>query len=298
MVAIGYIHNCSIDPAAKLHFYRRVDKSLIFVPLCLKSNITYLQVLRFYIMRISVFISYIFLILACGSEPELDERILADYIEANSALELSDLVACAGGKENGLLGTASEPTDVIYYPIEGATEIRYFESENVADPLDFTSYIEKELDSEPLFNGYLWKFNNVPFSGERLGIVSYKTPGKIHLANPIRQKTNIKPTEVNSDLLEIIDNGVTPTFTWSDGLIDENIIYFHVVSDLDGNLISGTYTTERQFTFYDLSNVVFNITDPTISPSLEPNTTYRFTLMGVSDDNWVNLFFEKEFVTN
>ncbi len=249
-------------------------------------------------MRTTVFIYLILFLLACDSEPALDQRILSNYLEINNTLELSDLVACAGGRENGLLGSATEPTDVIYYPVEGATDVRYFESENVDNPLDFSSYVEKELDSEPLFNGYLWKFNNVPFEGERIGIVSYTTPGKIHVCNPIRQKTNIKPTEVNADLLEVQETSVTPSFTWEDGLIDENIIYFHVVSDLDGNLISGTYTTEKQFTFYDLSNVVFNITDPASTPMLEANTTYNFTLMGVSDDNWVNLFFEKEFTTN
>jgi len=67
---------------------------------------------------------------------------------------------------------------------------------------------------------------------------------------------------------------------------------------LDNNLISGTYTIEKTFTFYDLSNVVFNITDPNSNPTLEANQTYKFILMGVSEDNWINFFLEKEFITN
>ncbi len=230
-------------------------------------------------------------------DEDLDENILSDYLALNDDLERGDIVACAGGKENGLLGSPEEPTDMFFYPVEGATDFRYFEAENLADSLDFSKYIAKELDGEPLFNGYLWKFNNTAFSGERMGVVTYKTPGKIHTCTPVRQKTNVKPTEVNPDLGQVIENGVNPSFTWMDGEIQENVIYFHVISDSDNNFISGTYTIETQWTFYDLSNVVFNITDPDSNPMLEPNQTYKLTLMGVSEDNWVNLFFEKEFVT-
>jgi len=228
----------------------------------------------------------------------LQENILADYIQLNSSLELTDLIACAGGKEGGLFNIATEPTSVFFYPIKGATDFRYFEAENIADSLDFSQYLEKDLPSEPIFNGYLWKFNNEPFAGERMGVVTYKTPGKLHVCTPIRHKTNVKPTEVNSSLVSIVENGVNPTFIWEDGLIAENVIYFQVISDMDGNLIAGTYTYEKEFTFYDLENVVLNITDPASTPALEPNKSYKFTMMGVSEDNWVNLLIEKGFTTN
>ena len=91
---------------------------------------------------------------------------------------------------------------------------------------------------------------------------------------------------------------MNPTFKWVDGSIKENVIYFQVISDEANNLISGTYTYEKEFTFYDLSNVVFNITDPNTNPELQPNSDYKITLMGVSEDNWVNLYMEEEFSTN
>jgi len=249
-------------------------------------------------MKNLIFLFVVILMFSCDEEPELNEMILADYIKLNGSLELADLVACAGGQENGLLESANEPTDVFFYPIKGATDFRYFEAENIADSVDFSKYLAKELKSEPIFNGYLWKFNNTPFTGERMGVVTYKTPGKIHVCTPIRQKTNIKPTEENPDLVLITENGTMPSFSWSDGLINENVIYFQVISDADNNLVSGTYTIEKDFTFYDLSNVVFNITDSTTTPMLEPNRDYRFTMMGVSEDNWVNLLIEKDFSTN
>jgi len=234
-------------------------------------------------MKNLILVISLLLVLSCDKQLALNERILSDYLTLNEALELGDIVACAGGRENGLLGTASEPTDVFFYPVPGATDFRYFEAENVADSADFSKYFEKNLADEPIFNGYLWKFNNTPFFGERMGVVTYKTPGKIHFCTPIRQKTNNKPTEVNPDLAEVIESGVTPSFSWNDGLVDESVIYFQVISDSDNNLISGTYTIEKEFTFYDLSNVVFN---------------YKFTMMGVSEDNWVNLLIEKDFSTH
>ncbi len=249
-------------------------------------------------MQKLIFIVVLLLVVSCDKEEELNENILSEYLELNESLELADLVACAGGRENGFLGVPGEPTDVIFYPILDATDFRYFEAENVADSSDFSKYLAKNLEDEPLFNGYLSKFNNTPFVGEKMAVVTYRTPGKIHFSTPIRLKTNVKPSEVNSDVLEVMENGVKPSFSWSDGLIDENIIYFQVISDAENNFISGTYTVEKEFTFYDLSNVVFNITDTAFVPTLEPNEDYTCTLMGISEDNWVNLFAEKEFSTN
>jgi len=244
------------------------------------------------------FIFLVVFIFSCSAEEELNENILAEYLELNQTLELADLVACAGGSQTGLLGGENKPTDIFFYPIQGATDFRYFEAENIADSTNFNKYIAQDLQSEPIFNGYLWKFNGEPFSGEKMGIVTYKTAGKMHVCEPIRLKTYVKPTEINSELVEVFENGVTPSFTWNEGLIDENKIYFQIISDLDNNLISGTYTFEKEFTFYDLDNVVFNITDTTSVPSLQTGQQYKFSLMGVSEDNWVNLFAEKEFSTN
>ncbi len=249
-------------------------------------------------MKAFIFILFSVFLIACDSETKLEESILADYIEIHSELDSADVVACAGGRVEGLLSSASTPTDIFFYPISGASDFRYFEVKSLSDSTDFSKYMAKELASEPIFNGYLWKFNNIPFSGERLGIVTYKTPGKFHMSSPIRLKTNEKPTEVNSGLISVSEEGVNPSFTWMDGTIDENEIYFQVISDSDNNFISGTYTIDKEFTFYDLSNVVFNITDTLSEPSLVPNSAYKFTLMGVSKDNWVNLFAEKEFFSN
>ena len=246
-------------------------------------------------MRYLGFVALLLLAFSCNSDDDLQGLSLADYIENNGSPDLADIVACAGGSESGLFGLETEPTDVFFYPIEGATDFQYFEAENVADSLNFEKYFKKELTDEALFNGYLWKFNNIPFTGERMGVVTYRTPGNLHACTPIRLKTNVKPTEVNNDLGEVIESGVNPSFVWEDGNIDDSVIYFQVISDANDNFISGTYTIDKEFTFYDLSNVVFNITDTTSVPTLEAGQDYNFTLMAVSEDNWVNLIIQKEF---
>jgi hypothetical protein len=233
----------------------------------------------------------------CGCNKKFKTDILSDYLAENSNLERADLIACAAGTELGLDGEGKFPTSVFFYPAEGATDFRYFETTNLADSSDFTKYTQKFLSDEPVFNGYLWKFNNIDFEKERMGVVTYKTADKIHVCTPIRLKKNPKPTEINPDLLEITENGLNPKFTWEDGLIDESVIYFQVVKDHQGNLVSGTYTYEKEFVFYDLSNVVLNIRDVLPAPTLLPASEYEFTLMAVSEDNWVNLICVKPFKT-
>lgn len=228
-------------------------------------------------------------------EPALDPTNLAQYLELNATRERAPLIACAGGKQGGLSGQEVDPTSVFFLPIEGAREFRYFEAEDVADSMDFTRYTEKILPAEPVFNGKLMKFLNPDFPGERMGIVTYKTDGKIHVCDPIRQKTNPKPTEVNPDLITVSTASGKPSFSWQDGRINENVIYFQVVSDSSGNFISGTYTFEPTFTYYELDNVVLNITDPN-PPALITGETYNITLMGVSEDNWVNLLAQRQFI--
>jgi len=222
---------------------------------------------------------------------------LQTYIDENSNLEQEILIACA----------ASEPesnTDfdisVFFYPYHGAQDYRYFESASAdIDEYDFTNYKEIEWETLPVFNGYLRRFPHPGYNDERWGIVTYLTDGRLHVCDPIRLKQITKPILYAPEKLEIdISTPTEPEFSWEDDNDPENIIYFQVVSDSAGNLISGTYTYDKHWKFYDLSNVVLNIKEQDPSQVLHPNRTYNFTLMGVSEDNWVNLVCEKSFITN
>ncbi len=231
---------------------------------------------------------------------EQAEASLSNFILKNAHLELSDeLIACAAGGQRVLWEDPVFPISVIFYPVDGATNFRYFETASVGvDPDDFSRYSEKKFADVGIFNGYLRRFLRNPVDRDVWGRVVYETPGKLHISNAIRIKLVDKPSQFAPELCQIdLTTATEPRFQWQDGIIPENAIYFHVVSDEFGNLISGTYTYDKHFRFYDLSNVVLNIRDVNPPPTLEPNKKYIFTMLGVSLDNWVNLAMEKEFLT-
>ena len=223
---------------------------------------------------------------------------LETYVAA-SALSFSDqLIACAGGGAPDLIERPDAPVSVYYYPTAGAHTFRYFETVDIhADPSELSNYTEVILEDAPLFNGYLRRFRNIPLAEEKWARVSFEKGDSLHVSNAIRLKYPVQPTEYDDDRVRVTSAGTTPTFSWPNHDNESDAIYFQVVADRNGTLISGTYTYEKHFTFYDLSNVVLNIRDVSPPPALEPDTEYSFTLMTVSSDNWVNLIAQKQFAT-
>lgn len=214
---------------------------------------------------------------------------LQEYLNANSGLIADEVIACAASDK-----IDTSVSFIFYYPIESATEILYFETENVTvNEKDFSLYKQKTLPKEAVFNGYLERFVRND-TKEVWSIVTYKSNGKLHKSNPIRLKHQTKPTEWSSNVAIDFNQNTSPKFTWQDGVIKENAIYFQVISTKNNDLLSGTYTYDTWFQYYVLDNVVLNITK--IKPAnLKLKEDYNFTLMGVSLDNWVNLVVQKQF---
>lgn len=215
---------------------------------------------------------------------------LQEYLNLNSGLLADEVIACA----------ASDAFDtsisyIFYYPLNGATEIQYFETENTSvNEKEFSLYKRRELPREGVFNGYLERYvrNDV---NEVWSIVTFKTNGKLHKSNPIRLKNQTKPTEWNYQVTIDSTENTSPKFSWQDGIYKENAIYFQVVSTINHDLLSGTYTNDKWFQYYKLDNVVLNITTKK-PPVLEVDSEYNFLMMGVSLDNWVNLVIDKRFL--
>ncbi|MBI3520371.1 MAG: hypothetical protein HY062_13595 [Bacteroidetes bacterium] len=224
---------------------------------------------------------------------------LAKYLNENKSFGLSNqLIACAASQSTTEVDYNQYPIAVYFYPIAGAYEYKYFETSDInVDILDYSKFIEKQLPNEAVFNGYLRRFKNNTIAQDVWGIVTYKVGTTIHVCRGIHIKHYTKPTQYDPSLLTIQDSLTFPKFSWNDGVVAENVIYFEVVSDTLNNLISGTYTYDKYFKFYDLSNVVLNIHDVTPHPTLISSTKYNFTMMGVSHDNWVNLICMKPFTT-
>ena len=223
------------------------------------------------------------LILSCSTDALNIENSLNDTLSSKQIV-FDNVIACAASSNSD-----TNEISVFFYPRPGATNIQYYETEDAkVDKNDFNNYLPVIVPLTDVFNGYLKKFE-ISSTIEKWVIVSFDEAGQTHLSNPIRLKQNTKPTEYLPQNISTNTSSNMPNFSWQDGRFMDTKIYFQVISDADNNLLSGTYTFEKQFQYYSLDNVVLNITKGT-PPNLEAETSYDFTLMGVSEDNWVNLF--------
>ncbi|MFK8008076.1 MAG: hypothetical protein AB8H03_17085 [Saprospiraceae bacterium] len=241
-----------------------------------------------------------FLFFSCKKDDNSDlKNTLQSVIEGQTNLTpFDELVACAAGGQEGFLDDENFPLSVFFYPELNAADFKYYETENSDDdPNDLSLFLEKDATHEPLFNGFLRRFFLPKPEKDVWSIVSFIANDTLWYCKPIRLKYFEKPTQYAPELCQIdLGNSVEPIFNWQDGTANDNFIYFQVISDENGNALSGTYTNDLFFQYYYLDNVVFNVTRPGQVQPLQIDSTYNFTLMGVSNDNWVNLIIDKSFV--
>lgn len=256
------------------------------------------------LLRISVVVLLTMCMGACAGEEEspLPADSLAALVqELGLPVQRDSLIACAASGQDGFLQEASgQPVSVIYLPVPGSGETWYFEADGaIADKSDLSQYQRRTLETKPLLNGFLGKFAHPGGPAETTGVVATVSRGKLYLSNEIAIKSADQPTDFNPGDLSINKaDRLMPGFAWQESTRGQDAIYFHVMSDSQNNLISGTYSLERSFQFYDLSNVVLNINDTDPAPALQPGEVYTFSVMAVSLDNWVNAFWTKEFRTD
>ncbi len=236
-----------------------------------------------------------------GEEPLPAGSLAALAEELGLPIQQDSLIACAASGQHGFLQESSgEPVSVIYLPVPGSGETWYFETNGpVSDKTNFREYQQRNMEDKPLLNGFLRKFAHPGSAAETIGIVATVNNGKLFLSNPINIKMAEQPTGFNTtDMSVDLTEPLMPDFTWPESTQGEDAIYFHVVSDAGNNLISGTYSYDRNFRFYDLSNVVLNIHDTDPAPQLLPNEAYTFSVLAVSLDNWVNAYWVRDFRTD
>ena len=226
--------------------------------------------------------------LSCTNSNDNLVLTLSSYLETGTYTS-GAVISCAASDQN------TNALLTFYYPETGATNIRLYQTNTVnINPNDFSNYQQVFVDSEPFFNGYLGKFVQSVVN-EKWSIVTFELAGDIKISNPIRFKQITKPT-VWTDAVSIDQSqSGMPKFVWENNVVEGNAIYFQVLSNNTNDLISGTYTYDNYFQFYNIDNVVLNITTETPSP-LILNEEYNFTLMDVSEDNWVNWVVLKSFL--
>lgn len=203
--------------------------------------------------------------------------------------QLDAVVACAAGDSLN-----SDLIRVYYYPEEGAQNVKFYETNSPdVDPNDFFNYLSLDIEDAPFFGGTLRQFERL-FSSEQYIIVTYEVNDSIKISTPIRTKNNSLPTEWINTIEIDQQQSTMPLFNWNVASEENNAIFFEVVSDSNDDFLSGTYTYDSEFQYYNLSNVVFNITNGT-PPDLIVGNDYAITVMDVSIDNWVNQVINSPF---
>jgi len=250
--------------------------------------------------RIVCLLLPVILLIACGED---DPQILQldQYISDNSDWATSDqIIACAAGGEAFATANPNAPVSIFFYPQGLAYDFKYFETDRVGvNENDLSNFVQKDLGLSNVFNGYLRKFNRDDVDTERWCIVTYRLHDTLWRCKPILLKPITAPTLIANEAVEVQQSdSLTPYFSWEDENAELNAIYFQVVSDKDGNLITGTYTFDQDFQFYLPEEFAPNITDENLNPELRSEEVYNFTLMGVGTDNWVNLLSERTFELN
>lgn len=238
------------------------------------------------------YIIFSLIISSCTSSDDPGNIVITndslDSLVAANQIVIDNIIACASASEN------ENEIIAYFYPRTGASDIRYYETENATvDKNNYANYTKVDLQSEDLFNGYLKKFRRNT-SEEKWVIISFLEDGILQLSNPIRLKHRSQNTIFSSELAIDENLASMPIFSWEASELPEDAIYFQVVSNAQSKLLSGTYTEETSFQYYKTDNVILNITTSQ-PPSLIPGEHYHFTLMGVSEDNWVNTLIEKPF---
>ena len=215
---------------------------------------------------------------------------LEEYIALNAEKEIDTLLAFAGNANGN-----KQETYIYFYPIEGAYDYRYYETENaMADPTILANYKRRDLAHIAQFGGKLRRFSNTS-SDELWCLVTYLAEGKLHISPAIKTKNLIRTTVWSADIDPTYPEVLKPVFTWSDTSFAESEQYFQVFTQNDDVFLSGTFTTETTFQYYNETNVVRKIHTDT-PPSLVIDDTYKFYLYGLSEDNWVNLVIQKSFI--
>jgi hypothetical protein len=240
---------------------------------------------------ISVFVSLF--LFSCTEDNDVTvPRNLQEYITASSNNDLGEVIACAAS-----VSGSTSISYIFYYPEEGATDIRYYEADSLnVDEQDFSKYRRKNLDVTDVFDGKLQRFSRTD-SDENWCLVTYVLDGELHKSNPIRLKNATASTIWTDEVTIDFPTTLEPKFTWSAVANVDDAIYFQVISEKeDDTFVSGTYTNDTFFQYFDNSNVVLNINVPETPDDLVEDTEYLFTMMAVSEDNWVNTVIQETFI--
>jgi hypothetical protein len=236
-----------------------------------------------------VFLLICISVCSCSEDTDIIvPRNLQEYIDENSNVGEETIFAYAANASSN-----TSLAYIFYYPEEGASDIRYYElTAATLDETIFENYRRRSLVSTEVFGGKLQRFSRSG-SSESWCLVTYVIQGVLRISEPIKLNNTSKSTAYSDDVSINYKTTIEPNFTWEDGARNESVIYFQVISDEEENFISGTKTADTFFQYYDETTDNINTTAP---KNLVEDEVYNFTMMGIGEDNWVNILIEEQFI--
>lgn len=248
------------------------------------------------LIQLSFFTLIALSIFSCKKDTdEVAKTALQKYVDENSSLTQVSLNAFGAGNNTEFQGNTEFPIAIYFQKVVGSMDIQIFES-FYADSSNYGRYSRKFQSNESIFNGRMGKFLLSSSVASKWIIVAYKTTTQLYVSTPIRISSFDHPSIDMSDSLTITESGITPHFNWT----NDNIIgcskYFSAISDGTNNLISAIYTSQKNWTFFDTSTVILDLSPTT--PSLSPNLTYTYTHFGIDNHLWARSFGTMSFQTN
>lgn len=238
-------------------------------------------------MRFGAVILILLVLGACKKKPEQSE--LEQFISENQGRSEDFLIACAAGNMEEFMGSTERPISIFYYNVDGASTATLYVKSEEGRKDELCYYSKADEVPETLFNGRMGRFAVSKDFTDKWVIVTYTTGSTYHVSDPILLRADTHPTVDISNKILIAGDPLQPDINWHAEGVRGNVIYFSLISNAANDFVSGVYTEEKEWSFYDLSNVVLNVT-PTIDPTLDSQDSYVYTNMGVGEDNWVRTF--------
>lgn len=226
-------------------------------------------------------------------QPTMGQNLAAYLTASQLVVQEDSLIACAFSGDYGFLPNGlTDEMRVLAYAYFPDVEFFYFRAEAGAGT-SFTDFrFLPAPEARTVANGF-FEVLPQPTEGGNF-IVAHRRGSRLFVSNVIELKPDQPTADGSGDLAVDLSTPANPVFSWGTDPGD-NVIFFELLTDASGNVVSGTYTTEPSFRYYDLSNVVLNVSPGTPPASLTTSNSYRMTVMGVGSNNWVNFIRDVAF---
>lgn len=184
---------------------------------------------------------------------------------------------------------------IIYTPVSNKKEYVVLKKKKVAGKTKKTNWVEILTAQSKNFSGIVVQSVELPEA--KIGDVyrmkaTRRKSGRVVYSPAITIK---EETLVHTDIIETIylENGSVRS-SWKSAKIYPVLIYFLVIEDAQGDLLSAVYTREYKWTYPLIKKASLSI-GPKIPPLLQPEKRYTQRLIVVDYDGWVSALCENTF---